>query len=50
MTRDALAAKAGVDPANIYNYETRVIPPLPKLERIAKALGLTAQDFLDGHR
>ena len=38
LTQAELAKKARLDPANIANYETRIIPPIEKLEQIAKAL------------
>lgn len=38
LTQAELARKSKLDPANIANYETRIIPPLDKLDRIGKAL------------
>ena len=41
LTQAELAKKARLDPANIANYETRIIPPIEKLEQIARALRLS---------
>lgn len=38
LTQAELAKKSRLDPANIANYETRIIPPIDKLEQIARAL------------
>ena len=40
LTQAELAKKARLDPANIANYGTRIIPPIEKLEQIARALKL----------
>lgn len=38
LTQVELARRAHLDLANIANYETRIVPPLDKLDLIAKAL------------
>jgi transcriptional regulator with XRE-family HTH domain len=48
LTGAELAKRAKLKHANIRSYETRVIPPLPTLEKIAKALGISLVTLLDG--
>ena len=39
LTQMDLAERTGLNYADIANYETRLLPPLDKLDAIAKALG-----------
>ena len=48
LTGAALAKKAHLAWPSIKDYETRVIPPLLSLEKIAKALGISLVTLLDG--
>lgn len=43
-----LARKARLNYADIANYETRIIPTILKLERIAKVLKVRLEDLLNG--
>ena len=47
LTQVELAHKAKLNQSDIFNYETRLIPPLVKLERIAKAMKVEVNDLLN---
>ena len=48
LTQTKLAQRARLNPADIFNYETRVVPPLVKLQKIAKALRIDLVTLLNG--
>lgn len=48
ITQAELAELAGVHPVSVRKYETnKMIPQLPQLEKIAKAMGVRTYDLLE---